>query len=62
MGKPVNPSKQAELKTQAKRSHNQDSLDERIVALVRLMARCAAEEDYRNSRADHNQQNEEGGK
>ncbi len=30
-----------------KRSHNLDSYDERITALVRFLARRAAEEDYR---------------
>ena len=30
-----------------KRSHNQDSYDERITALVRFLARRAAEEDIR---------------
>ena len=36
-----------DLKTPAKESHNQDSCDERMIALVRFLARCAAEEDYR---------------
>ena len=36
-----------DLKTPAKRSHNKDSCDERMIALVRFLARCAAEEDYR---------------
>jgi len=55
MNRPANSKKQAELKFHSERSHNPDSLDERIIALVRLMARCAAEEDYRNRSPDHHQ-------
>ena len=36
-----------DLKTPVDRSHNRDSDDERIKALVRLLARRAAAEDYR---------------
>ncbi len=36
-----------DLKTSVDRSHNRDSDDERIRALVRLLARRAAAEDYR---------------
>ncbi len=38
---------QIDLKTLIKRSHNRDSDDERIKALVRFLARRAAVEDYR---------------
>ena len=37
-----------DLKTPADRSHNRDSDEERIKAFVRLLARRAAAEDYRN--------------
>ncbi len=53
MNKPAEQNKQAELQGLANRSHNQDSLDARVIALVRLMARHAAEEDYRKRAADH---------
>ncbi len=36
-----------DLKTLVKESHNQDACDEHVIALVRFLARCAAEEDYR---------------
>jgi hypothetical protein len=36
-----------DLKTPIHRSHNRDSDDERIKALVRLLARRAAADDYR---------------
>lgn len=36
-----------DLKTPIDRSHNRDSNDERIKALVRFLARRAAAEDYR---------------
>jgi len=36
-----------DLKTPIDRSHNRDSDDERIIALVRFLARRAAEQDYR---------------
>ncbi len=39
--------RQIDLKTRMKRSHNRDSDDERIKALVRFLARRAAVEDYR---------------
>ena len=45
--------KQDGLKKLVKRSHNQGSLDTRIIAFVRLMARLAAEEDYRNATPDN---------
>ncbi len=53
MNKPTNSAKQAKLKSQANRSHNLDSPDAQIIALVRLMARRAAEEDYRKRAAKH---------
>lgn len=34
------------LKTPFKESHNRSSSDERIIALVKFLARRAAEEDY----------------
>ena len=40
-------SRQIDLKTPRNRSHNRDSDDERIKALVRFLARRAAVEDYR---------------
>lgn len=39
-------SKPARLKARVKQSHNDDSMDKRIIALVKLLARRAAEEDY----------------
>lgn len=39
--------RQIDLKTPLNRSHNRDSDDERIKALVRFLARRAAVEDYR---------------
>ncbi len=36
-----------DLKTPIDRSHNRDSVDERVKALVRFLARRAAAEDYR---------------
>lgn len=47
MGKRVNKNSRFSLKKSRDRSHNPDSLDERIIALVKLLARSAAEEDYR---------------
>ena len=39
--------RQIDLKTPLNRSHNRDSDDERVKALVRFLARRAAVEDYR---------------
>jgi len=47
MNKPSKQNKQTQLKTQPNRSHNRDSGDEHIIALVKFLARCAAEDDYR---------------
>jgi len=55
MDKRINKNSRFSLKKSRDRSHNPDSLDERIIALVRLMARCTAEEDYRNRSPDHHQ-------
>lgn len=42
-----------DLKTHSIASHNQGSSDARIIALVKFLARHAAEEDYRQHIADH---------
>ncbi len=47
MNKPSKQNKQTQLKTPTNRSHNRDSSDEHIIALVKFLARCAAEDDYR---------------
>ena len=48
MNKPAITSKQAKLKSPANRSHNNCSIDPRLIALVKLLARRAAEEDYKS--------------
>ena len=45
------------LKTHAIASHNQSPLDARIIALVKFLARRAAEEDYRAHNANHHPDN-----
>ena len=35
-----------DLMTQCKQSHNEALEDERIIALIKFLARCAAEEDF----------------
>ena len=48
MNKPAITSKQAKLKSLSNRSHNHDSIDPRLIALVKFLARRAAEEDYKS--------------
>jgi len=48
MTKPATTSKQAELKSLANRSHNHGSIDTWLIAQVKLLARHAAEEDYKS--------------
>ena len=44
---PIEKFTQHKLKTHTKESHNQGCSDEHIIALVKFLARCAAEDDYR---------------
>ncbi|MBL3588677.1 MAG: hypothetical protein JMN24_02645 [gamma proteobacterium endosymbiont of Lamellibrachia anaximandri] len=52
MNKPAKHTKQAELKTQINQSHTDSSPDAHIIALVRSMARRAAEEYFRTCAAE----------
>lgn len=52
----INPrlnDREIDLKTPAKQSHNCDSNDEQIIAWVKFLARCAAEDDYRLYQKTH---------
>ncbi len=58
MGKPTNKNKATPLKSRSDRSHNPDTSlpDEQIIALVKFLARRAAQQDYDSnaaSQADH---------
>jgi len=46
MNSPTGKNKQTQLKTPINRSHNRDISDERMIALVKFLARRAAEDDY----------------
>ncbi|WP_444994768.1 hypothetical protein [Aliikangiella sp. IMCC44359] len=51
------------LKTPFKESHNGASIDERIIALVKLMARQTAERDFRKlNKKRHSPKSKKGGK
>lgn len=52
MNKPAKHTKQVELKSLINQSHTQGSPDAQIIALVRSIARRAAEEDYRACAAE----------
>ncbi len=52
----INPrrnDREIDLKTPAKQSHNDNSSDEHIIAWVKFLARCAAEDDYRMYQKTH---------
>ena len=45
--------REIDLKTPAKQSHNDNSSDEHIIAWVKFLARCAAQDDYRLYQKTH---------
>lgn len=52
----INPrrnDREIDLKTLAKQSHNDNTSDEQIIAWVKFLARCAAEDDYRLYQKTH---------
>lgn len=58
MNKSAKNNQQTQLKSHSNQSHN---LDSRLIALVKFMARRAAEEDYKTKNSRKNNQDIEGG-
>lgn len=59
MDKSAKNNQRTQLKSHGNQSHN---LDSRLIALVKFMARRAAEDDYKTMNSRQNNQDIEGGK